>query len=83
MASATNQPNAGADDDDSGGNSVLMDVVESIYTPGINSGVAICMGMLFMLMFITNIGLLLVFDFNVHLIVLLCLTLILAGLMLW
>jgi hypothetical protein len=71
------------DTDASGGNGVLMDVVESIYTPGINSGVAICMGMLFILMFITNVGLLLAFDFNIHLIVLLCLTILLAGLMLW
>ena len=63
--------------------SVLFDVAESVYTPGINAGVVKMMAFLLFVLFTTNVGLIAVFGLSVHLAVLLFLTLALTALMAW
>ncbi|EDQ93018.1 uncharacterized protein MONBRDRAFT_22347 [Monosiga brevicollis MX1] len=66
-----------------GENGILYDVVESIYTPGLNGGVVIVLAAILLVLFMVNVFLLVVVGPNIHVIVLLCLTVILSGLMIW
>lgn len=63
--------------------SMVMDVVRSVYTPGINRGVVQFMAVLMMLMLVNTVVLLIFFGPNIHIFALLFLTVILAGLMAW
>jgi hypothetical protein len=77
------EPAPVADGTPAGSQGMLLDVVESIYTPGVNTGLATFMFVLLGVLLLNAVGLLLYFGPNVHLIVLLALSLVLTGLMAW
>ncbi|EGD82460.1 hypothetical protein PTSG_03110 [Salpingoeca rosetta] len=61
----------------------LEGVVKSIFMPGVNSGVIRFLSITFIALFLNNVGLLIFFGPNPHVIVLLLLTIGLAAAMAW